>query len=157
MRNRLIIPSTPSAAQEGEVARKVEILAFLDHRIQAIAERLTAANMVPCDVIVDATDLSSSERHSLATLAREHGIRYVRASYDYIAARNTVKVSVTDGVGFQTEQAHRGYNTRPPRRVAMLAGAWAANIISYYLFDCITLPQVASFTFEEANNADQTH
>jgi hypothetical protein len=157
MRNRLIVPSTPSAAQEGEVARKVEILAFLDHRVQIVPERLTAANMVPCDVIVDATDLSSSERQAIAALAREHGVRYIRASYDYVAARNEIKVSVSDGVGFETSDAHRGYNSRPSRRVAMLAGAWAANIISYYLFDCISLPKSAIFTFEEANHADQAH
>jgi hypothetical protein len=151
MRDRLILPSTFS-----ETAKKVEILAWLDKRIKYVnaevsLEAIKANQDKKIRAIVDATDLSSAERNKIVKMAKEVKAEYIRASYNYYAPENKIIVSVSKGPGFETFSQH-GYHSRPNRRIAMLAGSWAANIIHYYLCDCIKLPQIQTFSFNFLNN-----
>jgi hypothetical protein len=151
MRDRLILPSTFS-----ETSKKVEVLAYLDTRIKYVKtkvslEAIKANQNKKIRAIVDATDLPSKDRNEIVRIAKEIKAEYIRASYNYYAPENKIIVSVSKGPGFEVNPQY-GYNSWPNRRVAMLAGSWAANIIYYYLCNCIKLPQIQTFSFSLLNN-----
>ncbi|MCX7847927.1 MAG: hypothetical protein N2595_07860 [bacterium] len=112
--------------------------------VKAMPQYVTRASDIPdCDIVIDATDASSSTRKQFLDVARRKGAEYIRASYDLLIGNDglpgEVLVSLTNTVGFGRAE---GYRNAPAAHHAMIAAGYAAEHILRHIERGIPLPGV---------------